>query len=94
MTLQSHSWNNGTHGGCQLGIGHLVLLPLTMWATGVSLATVWVSWLLMQYPKLGFLPPSTPPTHPTSLRCPSHPPPLLAILTAEKDDKNTVKFSY
>ena len=33
-TLQSHSWNNGTHGGCQLDSGCLYLLPLAMWPTG------------------------------------------------------------
>ena len=47
-TTQSHGWNNSTHGGCQLGNGDLDLLPLTMWPTGVSLATAWVSWLLMK----------------------------------------------
>ena len=29
-TLQSYSWNNGTHGERQLGTGDLNLLPLTM----------------------------------------------------------------
>ena len=47
LTLQSHSWNNGTHGGRQLGSGDLGLLPLTMWPTNVSLAMVWASWLHM-----------------------------------------------
>ena len=28
----------------------LDLLPLTIWPTDVSLATVWVSWLLMECP--------------------------------------------
>ena len=97
-TLQSHGWNNGTHGGCQLGSRDLGLLPLTtyvagllpltMWPTGASLATVWVSWLLMKCPKQGFchlLPHHTPPPIP---------PPLLSILMAERDDKNTMKFSY
>ena len=32
-TLQSHSWNNGTHGGYQLGSEDLGLLPLAMWPT-------------------------------------------------------------
>ena len=40
QTLQSHGWNNGTHGGCQLGSENLGLLPMTMWPTGVSLVTV------------------------------------------------------
>ena len=61
MTLQSHGWNNGTHGGRQFGSGDLGLLPLTMWLTNVSLATVWASWLLMGCPKQWFLPhPITP----------------------------------
>ena len=81
LTLQSHGWNNGTHGGHQLGSGDLDLLPMVMWHTGVSLATVWVSWLLMGCPKGWFLPPPTPPRHP------SHPLPLLSILVAERDDK-------
>ena len=88
LTLQSHSWNNGTLGGCQLGSGDLYLLPLAMWSTGVSLATVWASWLLMECSKGWFLSPSTPPTPPCPTpphRHPSHP--LLSILTAEKDSK-------
>ena len=71
-TLQSHSWNNGTHGGCKLGSGDLGLLPLTMWPTGVSLATAWVPWLFMVCAKWGFFAtsdpthftPSLPATHP------------------------------
>ena len=98
-TLQSHGWNNGIHGGCQLGSGDLDLLPLAMWPTGVSLATVWVSWLLMECPKGGFC--YLPPTHPP-LPVPPHPPSLLSILTAERDSKNyheiqpseTEKVSY
>ena len=81
--LQSHIWNNDTHGGCQLGSGDLGLLPLTMWPTIVSLATVWVSWLLMECLKrwllhLSLYPFCPIPPHPT--HCPSHPPPLLSIL--------------
>ena len=49
-TLQSHGWNNGTHGECQLDSGDLYLLPLAVWPTGVLLATVWASWLLMECP--------------------------------------------
>ena len=33
-TLQSHGWNNGTHGGRQLDSGDLYLLPLAVWPTG------------------------------------------------------------
>ena len=49
-TLQSHGWNNGTHGGRQLDSGDLYLLPQTVWPTVVLLATVWPSWLLMECP--------------------------------------------
>ena len=73
-TLQSHGWYNGTHGGHQLGSGDLDLLPLTLWPTGVSLATVWASW------EVCHLPPHPP-------HCQSHPPPLLSILMAERDSK-------
>ena len=48
--LQSHSWNDGTHGGCQLDSGDLYFLSLAVWPTGVLLATVWASWLLMGCP--------------------------------------------
>ena len=76
-THQSHGWNNGTHGGHQLGSGDLHLLPLAMWLTGVSLATVWASWLYMGVPRGGFCHPPTPtqPTHQTTLSCltPPHP---------------------
>ena len=33
-------------------------------------------------------------SHPTPPRLSSHPPPLSSILTAERDDKNTLKFSH
>ena len=83
LTLQTHGWNNGTNGGHQLGSGDLDLLPLAMWPTDVPLATVWASWLLMECPYGWFLPP--PSLSHTTLPClPSHPPPLLSIVTAEK----------
>ena len=63
-TLQSHGWNNGTHGGCQLDSEDLHLLPLSVWPTGVLLATVWASWLLIEFPQGWFLPPPSPPTPP------------------------------
>ena len=95
-TLQSHGWNNGTHGGHQFDSGDLYLLPLAVWPTSVLLATVWASWLLVECPIGWFLPPPTPPTppHPTLPHCPSHPPLLLSILKAERDSKNTIKFSH
>ena len=74
-TLQSHGWNNGTHGGRQLDSGDLYLLPLAVWPSGVLLATVWASWLLMECPWEWFLPPPSPPTppRPTPPRPASHP---------------------
>ena len=72
-TFQSNRWYNGTHGGCQLGSGDLGLLPLTKWPTGVSLATVWASWLLMGCPKQEFLPPPTPLIPPRATAHPTHP---------------------
>ena len=67
-TLQSHGWNNGTHGGCQFHSGDLHLLPLVVWLTGVLLATVGhhgCSWSVLMG---GF----SHPTPPTPL-CPSPP---------------------
>ena len=72
-TLQSHGWNNGTHGGCQLDSGDLYLLPLAVWPTGVLLATVWASWLLMGCPKRWFLPPPSPPRPTPPCPTPAHP---------------------
>ena len=50
-------------------------------------------------PRGGFchLPPHRPlpvPHHPAPPHLPSHPPPLSSILTAERDGKNTLKFSH
>ena len=109
-TLQTHDWNNGTHGGRQLGSGDLDLLPLAIWFTdvighcvgimaahGVSLGVVFAT-SLPTHPSLSH--PSL--SHPTPPRLPSHPPPLLSILTAERDGKKylenqpseTEKVSY
>ena len=63
QTLPSHGWNNGTHGGHQLGSGDLGLLPLIMGPTIVSLATVWASWLFMGVLNGGFC--HLPPHHPS-----------------------------
>ena len=62
-----------------IGQWDLGLLPLTLWPTGVSLATVWASWLLMECPKRGFVTshpthstlsyPTTHPTHPLYQQC-------------------------
>ena len=65
-----------------MGSGDLDLLPLFMWPIGVSLTTVWVSWLLMGVPNKSFC---HLPSHPVPR--PSHPHPLLSILTAERDGK-------
>ena len=89
-TLQSHNWNNGTNGGCQLCSGDMGLLPLTLWSTGMSLATVWVPWLLMGCPKWGVLQQPIPP-HPTTQ--PTHPS-VSNILVVEKDSKNIMKFNH
>ena len=72
-TLQSHDWNNGTHGGQQLDSGDLYLLLLAVWPSSVLLATVWESWMLMECPKEWFLHPPSPHTHPPTHPSPSHP---------------------
>ena len=76
LTLQSHSFNNGTHGGCQLDSGDLYLLPLAVWPTGVLLATVWASWL-PTHPPLPVpphpIPPPIPPTPPYPTSHSTHP---------------------
>ena len=53
----------------------LDLLPLAVWPTGVLLATVWASWLLIGCPKGWFSPPPTPlhPTPPIPLLIPPTP---------------------
>ena len=99
LTLQSHGWNNGTHGGNQFDSGDLYLLPL---AVGL-LECYWplcghhgCSWSV---PRGGFchLPPSLPthpplpvPPHPTTPPIP--PTPLLSILTAERDGKKYLEI--
>ena len=75
---------HGTHGRRQLGSGDLYLLPRTIWPTGMSLVTMWVSWLLIRCPKWRFYwlpshqltpphpsPPCPTPFHPTAH--PTHP---------------------
>ena len=88
--LQSHGWNNGTHGGRQLGSGNLAFLPLTMG----PLLCYWplcghngCSWGMLNG-SFFHLPPHPPlpvPPHPTPPPIP--PTPLLSILTAERDGK-------
>ena len=100
LTLQSHSWNNGTHGVRQLDSGDLYLLSLAVWPTVALLATVWASWLLIKCHWGWFMPPLSPPTppRPTPPRLASHPtpppipPPLLSILMAERDGKNYLEI--
>ena len=80
QTLQSYRWNNGTHGGHQLGNVDLGLLSLNMWSTCVSFTTVWVSWLLMGCPKQGFFPPPALPNPPIPHQLTSPPiPPTPSI---------------
>ena len=68
-TLQNHNWNNGTNEGYQFGGLDLRLLPLPLWPTNVTWATVWALWLLQGYPNQGLcclLPhPTLPPIPPT-----------------------------
>ena len=66
---QWHPWK------VPIGSGDLGLLSLSMWPTIMSLATVWVSWLLMGCPKQWFLPPPTRPcpTSPHPTTHPTHP---------------------
>ena len=66
-----------------MGSRDLGLPPLTRWPIGESFATVWVSWLLIGVPNGDFY---YLPLHPPHLS-PSHPTPLLSILTAERDVK-------
>ena len=90
--------------GAPIGQWGPVFSPTGLWPTGVILATVWALWLLMGCPKGWFFPPPTPPhpptlplpipPHPTPPHRPSHLPPLLSILTAERDGKNTLKFGH
>ena len=56
-----------------------------MAAHGVSLGVVFAT-SLPTHPPLP-VPPHPSPSHPTPPRLPSHPPPLLSILTAERDGK-------
>ena len=105
-TLQSHGWNNGTHGGRQLDSGDLYLLPLAVWPTGVLFGHC-VGIMDAHGVSLGVvfatsLPNHPSPSHPTPPRLSSYPPPLLSILTAERGGKKypeiqpseTEKVSY
>ena len=84
-TLQTHSWNNSTHGGCQLGSGDLGLLPLTKWPTIVLLAIVWAPWLLMGCPCHRMPPANHPiPSNPTPSHLTSPPlPPIPSIINTD-----------
>ena len=66
--LQSQGWNNGTHGGHQLGSGDLGLLLLTIWPTLVSLATVGIMTAHEVYQTVVFA-----TSHPTPPPIPSTP---------------------
>ena len=75
-TLQSHGWNNGTHGGRQLDSGDLYLLPLAVWPTGVFWPLCGHHGCSWSVPRGGFchLPPHPPtPPRPTPPRPTSHP---------------------
>ena len=80
------------------------------WTVGTCICSHWLCGPLVCYwPQCGchgcswgisrggfcHLPPHPPhPTHPTPPHRPSYPPPLLSILTAERDGKNCLKFSH
>ena len=81
-TDQSHGWINGINRGSQLGSEDL---GLPYWCVIGHCVSVMAA---HGASKTGFLPPPTPP------HIPSHSPPLLSILTAERDSKNTTKFSH
>ena len=89
-TLQSHNWNNGTIGGCQLGGGDLKLLPLL--TRCLSDLVVWHGPLsvLQGCPNKGFF--HLPP-HPALPHCPSHPPPV-SYTDIIKELQKYMKFSH
>ena len=106
LTLQSHSLNNGTHGGCQLDSGTCIC---SYWLFG-PLVCYWslcgrhgCSWGVLKGSFCHIPPHPLTPPHPTS-PCPvAHPThPLLSILTSERDGKkyleiqpsDTEKVSY
>ena len=62
--LQSHSWNNGTNGGHQLGSG-IWICSQWHYAYYCVIGHYMHLWLLMGCPKLGVM--TSPPTHPTLL---------------------------
>ena len=87
-TLQSHGWNNGTHGGCQLDSGDLYLLPLAVWPTGCvahwSVIGHCVGIMAAHGVSLGVVFATSLPTHPS----PSHPtqppiPPTPSIINTD-----------
>ena len=77
LTIQGHSWKNGTHGGHQLAVGTWVCSHW-LWGPLLSLTTMWASWLLMG--KMVVFAPSHPthshpvPLHPAPPCSPSYPP--------------------
>ena len=81
-TLQSHDWNNGTNGGCQLGDGDLRLLPLPLWPTNkawtIGVVTYWGHSCSKNAPPV-------PATHPTHLLCKFY-------ADTKKEWQNTMKF--
>ena len=94
-TLQSHGWNNGTHGGRQWTVGTCIC---SHWLCG-PLECYWplcgchgCSWSV---PRGGFChlplyPPLPVPPHPAPPPIP--PPPLLSILMAERDSKKYLEI--
>ena len=86
LTLQSHGWSNGTHGGHQLGSGDLYLLGYVAHCCVIGHC---VDIMAAHGVSQGVVLPTSHPTHPSLSHPtpPHHPPPLLSILTAEKGGK-------
>ena len=84
-TLQSHGWDNWTHGGHQLDCGCLYLLPLAMRPTGTYVIGHCVGVMAAHgCPKGWFLPPPTPPAPPIPPHTtPPSIPPYPSIINAD-----------
>ena len=83
-TLQNHGWNDGTHGGRQLGSGDYVAHCCVISHCGRNMAAHGVSQMVVfatfHHTHLSM-------SHPTQSHHPSHPPPLLSKLMVERDGK-------
>ena len=93
-TLQSHGWNNGTHGGQQVigqwepgfaPTGYEAHYCVIGHCVGV-IAALGVSQMVVFATSL--------PTHPTPLPAPIPPTPSIINFDGKRDGKNTIKFSH